>query len=167
MWDYTETASIDGFRIYQSTAAGGAGTLLATVTPGTTLTYVVPRPSSYGAYYWTVAAFKGASESARSNEVSRIFVPPAPTLRITSQSASLRWFGAVLLATTSEPANAVLRYREIKDGAVSQTVIASPSPKMQHRAVLYLPARPAYYTYDWTMNAGGSEVTGHGTFQTR
>lgn len=127
-----------------------------------------------GTYYFSVTAHNTTGlESGFSNEVSAtITQPPEPPtgLEITSQSASLRWFGVVLLATTNEKASATLRYRRIEDATARYTtVIATPDPiRTQHRAVLYdLPAA-SHYSYEWTVTgADGTAVKGSGTFQTR
>lgn len=126
-----------------------------------------------GTWYFSVTAHSTAGlESGFSNEVSAtVEAEPPPTgLQITSQSASLRWFGVVLLATTNQKASAILRYRRIEDATASyKTVIATPDPiKTEHRAVLYdLPAA-SHFAYEWTVTgADGAAVKGTGTFQTR
>ncbi len=165
-WDANTEADLAGYRVYHGFTPGAysAPEDAGNVTTWT-VTGLVP-----GKYFFAVTAYNAAGvESGYSNEVSTTVLAPPTGLQITSQSASLRWFGVVLLATTSQNASAILRYRKLEVGAIQQTVIATPDPiRTQHRAVLYLPSGTAYFSYNWTMTGSGGEVvTGIGTFQTR
>jgi hypothetical protein len=122
-----------------------------------------------GTHFWVVTAYNSAGESGYSNEVTKIIesipVPPT-TLKITAMSASLRWFGVVCLAQTSEKSSAIFKYQPAISGAGWSTIVATPQPsKTQHRAVLYL-SQAGYYNYVWevTDNAGNT-VTDKGSFQ--
>jgi hypothetical protein len=67
-WTATSDLYASGYRVYRSTVSGGGYTLLATVTPRTTTTYVDASPS--GVYYYVVRALYQNWESANSNQVS-------------------------------------------------------------------------------------------------
>lgn len=171
-WDANSEAYLAGYRVYWGTASrvytnDPRPTVPVSSDPVYTVTGLTPGVK----YYFAVTAYSTTGlESGYSNEVSATLPLPPTGLEITSQSASLRWFGVVLLATTNEKASATFRYRELKEGTQYSTIIATPEPtKTEHRVVLYLTmGTVAYYTYNWTMtNAEGTEVSGTGTFQTR
>ncbi len=162
-WDQNTSPNLAGNRVYVGTASRTYG---APITIPLQTEYTVTGLTP-GTYYFAVTAFDTSGlESDFSNEVSTTIAQP---FEITSQSASLRWFGVVLLATTSEKASAMLRYRKIEDGARWYTVIAAPTPtKTEHRVVLYFPAGKTFFAYEWTVtSAGGRVVVETGTFQTR
>jgi hypothetical protein len=169
-WDPNSESDLAGYNVFQANAAGGPyakiGSTGVLAAPTYTVSGLLP-----GTYFWVVTAFNTAGqESGYSNEVSKVITgPPQPPagLKITSQSASLRWFGVVLLATTSEPAAATFRYQKIGTNGWS-TVIATPTPtKTEHRVVLYLPKVVDYFKYEWTVTSAGGTATGIGTFETR
>lgn len=164
VWDPNTEPDLAGYRAYWGTASRSYG---PPVNVGLSTTYIVPGLAP-GTYYFAVTAYNSAGyESGYSNEVSATVEGPI-RLSITSQSASLRWFGVVLLATTDNPATAILRYHKAETGAKVQTVIASPAPRTQHRAVLYFPPGSSFYSYTWTVtDATGAAVSVNGTFQTR
>lgn len=170
-WDANSETDLAGYKVYKGTASRAY--TLAVDLPGksSSPTHTVTGLSA-GMWYFAVTAYNTAGqESGYSNEVSTaITLPPQPPtgLRITSQSASLRWFGVVLLATTDQAASATFRYQKIGTNGWS-TVIATPTPtKTEHRVVLYLPKVVDYFKYEWTVTSAGGEIaTGTGTFETR
>jgi len=117
IWDANSEADLSGYKVYVGTNSGVYGASVGMVgvltAPTYTVTGLVP-----GKYYFAVTAYNTQGiESGYSNEVSTTILAPPTGLQITSQSASLRWFGVVLLAMTSENASAILRYRKLEDGA--------------------------------------------------
>lgn len=98
----------------------------------------------------------------------KIELAPPQNLEITSMSASKRWFGVVLLATTNVDSKAIFRYTKL-GGDNWITVIATPEPiKTQHRVVLYIEPgdTPVYYKYEWTVtDVDNRVVMGSSTFQ--
>lgn len=164
-WDANTEPDLAGYKVYWGTASRTYGTL---VDVHNVTVYTVTGLDASKHYFAVTAYNTSGIESGFSNEVASPISSPTG-LKITSQSASLRWFGVVLLAITSENSTAVLRYHKIGDNPKWQTVLATPTPtKMQHRAVLYFPPGQTYYAYEWTVTIPGSDpVTGMGTFQTR
>lgn len=162
----------------QASSSGGATPYTYSISAGALPTGVTMSaggafsgtPTVAGTYNFTVQS-KDLNNNLGALAVSVVIDPMAPPtgLHILSQSASLRWFGVVLLAQTDMPAKTILQYRKADTGDKLTTVIATPTPtKTLHRAVLYFPPGNAYYAYIWTAtNAAGEVVTGAGTFQTR
>lgn len=169
-WDPNTEEDPAGYRVYRGPAPGTytwdpKPTVGVSPAPSYTFTGVAP-----GTWYFAVTAFNTSGlESGYSNEVSTTIEPLPPAFQITSMAASLRWFGVVCLATSSEKAGAIFRYRKLEDGTKWSTVIATPGPtKTEHRVVLYFPAGASAYAYEWTVtSASGVVITGAGTFQTR
>ena len=164
-WDPNTESDLAGYKLHYGPAPR---TYIYSINVGNvttrTLTGLPP-----GTYFIAATAYNAVGlESGYSNEVSITLTPPQVTFEITSQSASLRWFGVVLLATTSENASAVFRYKKVGTTQWS-TVIATPTPhKTEHRVVLYFDPGVAYYGYEWTAtSASGTVVVGAGTFQMR
>jgi len=95
-WDvYEEASSITGFYLYQSKQSGNyteapVGNFSNTVTTGS-----IPKPSSYGRYYWVLTAYyidtsvtpNLTTESDYSNEVSTVVKPKPPKLLSVIQTA--------------------------------------------------------------------------------
>ena len=104
-WDpHPEAATITGFYLYQSKNAGTYGvTPVATFTPGTLTTGSIPKPTSFGRYYYVLTAYAVDTsvtpnltlESDHSNEVSVNVKPKSP--KIVSAA----------LAVLSAPINAI------------------------------------------------------------
>lgn len=85
-WDANTEADLSGYRLYQSTAAGGPYTMVQTLGKVTT-TSVTGLPD--GRFYWVLTAFDTVgNESGYSNEVTfsaDSTAPAAPrALRVTS-----------------------------------------------------------------------------------
>ena len=162
-WDPSVSPGVTNYRIYRGNSSKNYSAYdhLGNVTTHT-VSGLAP-----GAWYFAATALDAeGNESDYSNEVSTVI---AEEFRITSMSASMRWFGVVLLCTTSDNASAILRWQEI-DGTARDTVIATPTPiKTEHRAVLYLPmGQTRHYRYEWTVtNAAGTAAVVDGTFQTK
>jgi len=162
-WDPSVSPGVTNYRIYRGNSPRSYSEYdhLGNVTTHT-VTGLAP-----GAWYFAATALDAAgNESGFSNEVSTTI---EDALRITSLSASMRWFGVVLLCTTSANASAILRWQEV-GGTARDTVIATPTPiKTEHRVVLYLPmGQTRYYRYEWTVtNVAGTVVVMEGTFQTK
>jgi hypothetical protein len=148
-----------------------AGSLPQGLSLNTATGAITGTPTKAGTFNFTVKVTDSNSPASSVTQACTIVIAIAPPsgLRITSMSASLRWFGVVLQATTDVKASAILRFRKLEEGAGTSTVIATPAAtRTNHRAVLYLPPGPAYWKYWWTMtDAGGTVVTDGGTFQTR
>lgn len=164
-WDASPAETVTNYRIYRGNAPG---TYTAHDHLANVLTHTVTGLGP-GTWYFTATALDAAgNESDFSNEVSLIIEAPTE-FKIATLAASMRWFGVVLLCTTSANASAILRYTDLDTGE-RQTVIATPDPiKTQHRAVLYLNmGTPKYYRYEWTVTSAGGEVVVDGaTFQIR
>jgi hypothetical protein len=162
-WDPSVSPGVVNYRIYRgnSSRSYSAHDHLGNVTTHTVMG-LAP-----GIWYFTATALDSeGNESDYSNEVSTVI---AEEFRITSMSASMRWFGVVLLCTTSDNASAILRYTDLLTGE-RQAVVATPTAtRTQHRAVLYLTmGRTNYYKYEWTVtDAGGTVAVMEGTFQTK
>lgn len=162
------------------TASGGKTPYTYSITTGTlpnglTLNastgMITGTPTKAGAFPFTVRVTDSAAPTAASvsqNCTITIVVAPPGGMRITSQSASLNWYGVVLLATTSQPASAIMKYSKVGQ-ANYITVIATPQPiKTQHRVVLYNPMDPGYYNYQWSATAvDGTVAVAQGTFQAK
>jgi len=160
-WDPNSETNLAGYKVYFGMASGvyNAPNII-----GTETTYTV-NGLGPGTWYFAVTAYNTEGlESGYSNEVSTTIA--GAQLSITTQVASLRWFGVVVLATTDRQASAIFRYRKLVDGAQWSTIIATPTPfKTEHRVVLYLPSGSGTYAYEWTMTSASSVVaTGIGTF---
>jgi len=180
-WDPSPTPEVTGYRLYYGpTSAEGLTPeqyislpAVKSVDAGNVLIFKLTSLAD-GHYYFAVTAYAPGiddpsvlMESDFSNVVSTTIAPPA--FQITSLSASMRWFGVVLLCTTSVNSSAILRYRDLETGE-RQTVIATPdASKTQHRAVLYLNmGTQKYYRYEWTVtDADGNAITDGATFQIR
>lgn len=90
-WDsHPESAAIDGFKLYQTKQSMNYTTTpVATYTPGALTTGTIPKPTSFGRYYFVLTAFKTDTsvspsvliESDYSNEVSLVVKPKAPVLK--------------------------------------------------------------------------------------
>ena len=162
-WDPSVSPGVTNYRIYRGNSPGSYSAYdhLGNVTAHT-VTGLAP-----GAWYFAATALDAeGNESDYSNEVSTVI---AEGFRITSMSASMRWFGVVLLCTTSDNASAILRYTDLQTGG-KQTIMATPTAtRTQHRAVLYLTmGRINYYKYEWTVtSAAGTVAVIDGTFQTK
>lgn len=88
-WD-PDAESITGFKLYQSKTSGiyTAGTPVATFTPGTLTTGTIPKPTSFGKYFYVLTAYSldttvtpnATMESGFSNEVSVLVTPKSPKL---------------------------------------------------------------------------------------
>ena len=162
-WDPSVSPGVTNYRIYRgnSSKSYSAYDHLGNVTAHT-VTGLAP-----GTWYFAATALDAeGNESDYSNEVSAVI---AEEFRITNISASMRWFGVVLLCTTSGNASAILRYTDLMTGE-RQAVVATPTvAKTQHRAVLYLMmGRTNYYKYEWTVtDAAGTVAVMEGTFQTK
>ena len=82
---HPEAAQLSGFRLYQGTVSGTyAPTPVATFNPGTAVTGSIPKPA-IGRYFYVLTAVSlpatGSLESDRSNEVTYLVRPQAPTLQ--------------------------------------------------------------------------------------
>ncbi len=162
-WDPSVSPGVTKDRIYRgnSSRSYSAYDHLGNVT---THTVIGLAPGTW--YFAATALDADGNESGYSNEVQATI---ADEFRITSMSASMRWFGVVLLCTTSGNASAILRYMDLQTGE-KQTVMATPTAaRAQHRAVLYLTmGRTNYHKYEWTVtNAAGAVAVMEGTFQTK
>lgn len=167
-WDASVSPAIAGYKVYVGTASRTYG---APITIGDQTTYTVTGLTA-GHYYFAVTAFDGVgNESDYSNEVDTVIQTAPPVVRITGQTAQVNWYGIVLLATTDQKATGILRYQKIEPGAGWTTILASQSPRTEHRAVIYLTKGaqpPAYYRYEWTFtDAEGNKAIGGSTFQSR
>ena len=134
-WNPNSEIDLAGYRVYYGNSSRTYG---AMIDVGNRTTFQVPSLSPGVTYYFAVTAYNTTNmESGFSNEVFTTIDQPG--VAITSMSASLQWFGVVLLATSSENASAVFRYKELVEGAKWSTVIATPTPfKTQHRVILYI-----------------------------
>lgn len=87
-WDPINDAGVTGFKLYQSKQSGVYTSIAATFTPGTATTGSIPKPTTYGRYYFAMTAFAVDTtvtpnvtvESAFSNEVSLVLKPNPPHL---------------------------------------------------------------------------------------
>jgi large repetitive protein len=162
-WDPSVSPGVTNYRIYRGNSSKNYSAY-DHLGNGTTHTVTGLEP---GAWYFAATALDAeGNESDYSNEVSTVI---AEEFRITSMSASMRWFGVVLLCTTSDNASAILRYTDLQTGE-KQTIMATPTAtRTQHRAVLYLTmGQINYYKYEWTVtNAAGTVAVVEGTFQTK
>jgi len=180
-WDPSPTPEVTGYKLYYGpTSAEGMTPEEYIVLPGVkvvdagnVLIFKLMNLAD-GHYYFAATAYAPPDtpdldtfESDFSNVVSTTIAPPA--FQITSLSASMRWFGVVLLCTTSVNSSAILRYTDLETGE-KQTVIATPdTSKTQHRAVLYLNmGQTKYYRYQWEVkDADGNILAEEATFQIR
>ncbi len=88
-WDaHPEAAQIVGFHLWQSKTSGSGYAQVATFTPGTLTTGVIPKPG-LGRYYYVLTAYVTDAESDYSNEVSLVLKPQKPTLKSAIQTALL------------------------------------------------------------------------------
>lgn len=174
-WDDTANPAGTKYRVYHKTTAAASYIKDCTTADtancrdaGTNKTYAWTG-AGVGTHLFVVSAYNTSGESGYSNEVSQVIdpIPQPPTaLKITSMSASLRWFGVVCMASTSVKTSSIFRYQRIAPNQGWTTVVTTPTPtKTQHRAVLYL-TEPGYYNYTWQVaDAGGATAEGSGTFQ--
>jgi len=180
-WDPSITPDVAGYKLYCGpTSSAGMRPEQYILQPGVmsfdagNVTIFKITSLADGLYYFVATAYVAPDnpaydpkESDFSNEVSTTIAPAEFT--ITSLAVSLRWFGVVLLCTTSTNASAIMRYTDLQTGE-RQTVIATPdASKTQHRAVLYLPmGSQKYYRYEWTVtDASGAVQVDGATFQVR
>lgn len=167
-WDASpdeNTETFAGYRMWVGVASGVYNTFYNT---GKVLAYTVKNLPEQVHYFAVTAYDLDGNESDYSNEVFAFATNTEPFV-ITSLAVSMRWFGVVLLATTSENSSAILRYTNLETGE-KQTVIATQGAiKTQHRVVLYLNmGQTNYYRYEWTVtDSSGMVVTDGATFQTR
>lgn len=163
-WDASVSPEVTGYKLHVGPMPGA---YTKTVDVGNVLIFKLLNLAD-GTHYIAASAYDGAgNQSDYSNEVSAVI--QAPSLAITSLSASMRWFGVVLLCTTSINSSAILRYTDLETGE-KQTVIATPdTSKTQHRAVLYLNmGQQKYYRYEWEIkDADGNSLVDGATFQIR
>jgi hypothetical protein len=162
-WDPSTSPEVTNYRIYRGL---GPRVYFAHDSLGNVTTHTVTGLGP-GTWYFTATALDAlGNESGYSNEVFTTIVDP---FRISSLSASMRWFGVILLCTTSQNASAILRYTDLQTGE-KQTVIATPTAtKTEHRAVLYFNMGiQNYYRYEWTVTDAAGVVAVEGaTFQIR
>lgn len=78
--DWDQEGNVDGWRLYQSQAAGNYGAPLLTTTNKPVTTPVLPL----GTHFFRVTAFIGDLESEPSNEVSTVTLAPPTNLRLES-----------------------------------------------------------------------------------
>lgn len=87
-WD-PDAEAITGFKLYQSKQSGNyTSTPVATFTPGTLVTGSIPKPTSFGRYYYVLTAYavdttvtpNVTTESGYSNEVTLVVNPRPPKL---------------------------------------------------------------------------------------
>lgn len=93
IWDLSADDALlgadGGYRLYQSTSAGGPyGTSPVASTAAGVTTVTIPAPTGIGQYFYVLRAFKAALESDPSNEVSIIQKPRPPVLKSATQVAS-------------------------------------------------------------------------------
>lgn len=163
-WDANSETDLAGYKIYIGESSRNYG---PPIVIGLQTTYTVVNLPP-GIYYFAVTAYNTSNaESDYSNEVSTEI---DDGLQISSQSASLNWFGVVCLATTTNDASAIFKYKKV--GASKwTTIIATPGAiKKEHRAIVYIKTgeNPGYWNYKWTMTDSNSKVvTATGTFETR
>ena len=164
-WDLDEFAT--GQVEYGATASYGSASIQETSlnfkAHSQTLINLAPNTQ----YHYRVKSSDDAGNLAISSDFT--FTTLNVAFEIKTLAVSMRWFGVVLLCTTSQNAQAILRYTDLETGE-KQTVIATPTPfKTEHRAVLYLNmGKQKYYRYEWTVtNKDGLISTLGGTFQVR
>lgn len=163
-WDANSETDLAGYKIYVGKSSRNYG---PPIVIGLQTTYTVTNLQP-GTYFFAVTAYNIFNmESDYSNEVS---TTTSDDLQISSQSASLNWFGVVCLATTTNDASAIFRYKKVGTSKWT-TIIATPGAiKKEHRAIIYVKTgeNPGYWNYQWTMTDSNSKVvTSTGTFETR
>lgn len=161
-WDHSVSPEATGYRIYYGNDSRQYDRH-DDVPYATTHTVTGLTPGTW--YFAATALDATGNESAYSNEASKTI--DAQSLIVTAQAAAVDWYGVVCLATTNIPASAMFRYRRIQSGESWLYIVASPEPRLQHRAIVFEAGRQAYYEYEWILDADGTEITASGTFQTR
>lgn len=164
-WDPSVSENVTGYKLH----IGSASRMYSkTVDTGNVLIFKLTNLAD-GTHYFAATAYDSVgNESDYSNEVSATLAPNA--FEIKTLAVSMRWFGVILLCTTSQNASAVLRYTDLDTGE-QQTVVATleSNMKLEHRAILNLNMGTVkYYRYEWTVtNADGTTAVLGGTFQVR
>lgn len=164
-WDPSISENIAGYKLYIGSASR---TYSKIVDVGNVLLFRLTNLPIGTSYFAATAYDAVGNESDYSNEVSKTFTEFP--FEIKTLAVSMRWFGVVLLCTTSQNASAILRYTDLQTGEV-QTVVATleSNRKLEHRAILYLNMGTVkFYRYEWEVkdDTGKTEVLG-GTFQVR
>lgn len=162
-WIPSVSPEVSGYKIYIGPASRNYS---RSVDAGNVTIYKLVNLSE-GTYFIAATAYSADEESDFSNEV--VTTLRAQPFEIKTMAVSMRWFGVVLLCTTSENASAILRYTNLATGD-RQTVIATPDlSRTQHRAVLYLNmGQQQFYRYEWeVVNRGADIKVLGGTFEVR
>jgi hypothetical protein len=163
-WDAVQAGNLAGYRIYIGDAPG---TYSRSIQTGNVTIFKVVNLAD-GTHYFAATAYDSSGgESGYSNEVFTT-IAPAP-FEIKTLAVSMQWFGVVLFCSTSQNANAIVKYTDILTGEAQAVITTLDYSKTEHRAVLYLPmGTQRYYTYEWsTTNAAGQTAILGGTFQVR
>ena len=69
-WSQGTGDAATGFHVQRSATAGGPYTVVGTVTPATTLTYLDTAVLAGATYFYVVTAFNAGGDSSKSGEVS-------------------------------------------------------------------------------------------------
>lgn len=162
-WDASISPGVTNYQVYVGSSSRSYGVLIKI---GNQSAYTVSGLKP-GTYFFAVTAMDAAgNESDFSNEVSTTIAGPVE-FKITSQTAQMNWYGVVLLATTNTKATAILRYQKVEPNAGWTTIVASQTPRTEHRAIIYMGKfKPSvYWRYEWTITDDkGNKVTGGSTF---
>jgi fibronectin type 3 domain-containing protein len=81
-WSQGTGDAASGFHVWRANVTGGPYTLVATVTPATTLTYLDTTVVAGSTYFYTVSTFNAGGDSSKAPEVSCTIpfqAPASPT----------------------------------------------------------------------------------------